>query len=236
MSTSDVVVTGLGATTPLGGDVPSTWDALLAGRVSLFLGAGVSINAGLPSWQQLTDLLAGQIGLPAHERLTLAQLNPLEAASVLAQRYGGHRALKEACADVIATWQAAQEPCVPKTPTAVTATTHRAMGQEWDASQARSIEHAEEDVHTYERDAGGIAQARRQEGHVRGLWLAARHRLPLRGLWRAAHHRLPRCSEVCLTACGTRAAHWVRVRVTLGLPLKAPVGVEVRAEQGGPCR
>ena len=34
MSTSatDVVVTGLGATTPLGGDVDSTWDALLAGR------------------------------------------------------------------------------------------------------------------------------------------------------------------------------------------------------------
>lgn len=32
MSTSDVVVTGLGATTPLGGDVAATWDALLAGR------------------------------------------------------------------------------------------------------------------------------------------------------------------------------------------------------------
>jgi 3-oxoacyl-[acyl-carrier-protein] synthase II len=34
MSTSatDVVVTGLGATTPLGADVDSTWDALLAGR------------------------------------------------------------------------------------------------------------------------------------------------------------------------------------------------------------
>ena len=27
-----VVVTGLGATTPLGGDVGSTWQALLAGR------------------------------------------------------------------------------------------------------------------------------------------------------------------------------------------------------------
>ena len=27
-----VVVTGVGATTPLGGDVPSTWEALLAGR------------------------------------------------------------------------------------------------------------------------------------------------------------------------------------------------------------
>jgi 3-oxoacyl-[acyl-carrier-protein] synthase II len=32
MSAVDVVVTGLGATTPLGGDVASTWDAMLAGR------------------------------------------------------------------------------------------------------------------------------------------------------------------------------------------------------------
>ncbi|WP_026424268.1 beta-ketoacyl-[acyl-carrier-protein] synthase family protein [Actinokineospora inagensis] len=32
MSNVDVVVTGLGATTPLGGDVSSTWDALVAGR------------------------------------------------------------------------------------------------------------------------------------------------------------------------------------------------------------
>ena len=31
-STAPVVVTGLGATTPLGGDVPSTWSAMLAGR------------------------------------------------------------------------------------------------------------------------------------------------------------------------------------------------------------
>jgi 3-oxoacyl-[acyl-carrier-protein] synthase II len=31
-SATDVVVTGLGATTPLGGDVATTWDALLAGR------------------------------------------------------------------------------------------------------------------------------------------------------------------------------------------------------------
>ena len=28
----EVVVTGLGATTPLGGDVASTWDAMLAGK------------------------------------------------------------------------------------------------------------------------------------------------------------------------------------------------------------
>jgi 3-oxoacyl-[acyl-carrier-protein] synthase II len=32
MSTIDVVITGLGATTPLGGDVASTWDGLLAGH------------------------------------------------------------------------------------------------------------------------------------------------------------------------------------------------------------
>jgi 3-oxoacyl-[acyl-carrier-protein] synthase II len=32
MSTTRVVVTGMGATSPLGGDVPSTWDAMLAGR------------------------------------------------------------------------------------------------------------------------------------------------------------------------------------------------------------
>ncbi|HET6257671.1 MAG TPA: beta-ketoacyl synthase N-terminal-like domain-containing protein, partial [Pseudonocardia sp.] len=31
-TTPDVVVTGLGATTPLGGDVASTCEALLAGR------------------------------------------------------------------------------------------------------------------------------------------------------------------------------------------------------------
>ena len=51
--------------------------------------------------KQLIDILAGQIDLPAHERLTLAQLNPLEAASVLAQRYGGARALKAACAQIL---------------------------------------------------------------------------------------------------------------------------------------
>lgn len=32
MSTVEVVVTGIGATTPLGGDVASTWDGLIAGR------------------------------------------------------------------------------------------------------------------------------------------------------------------------------------------------------------
>ena len=32
MTRREVVVTGLGATTPLGGDVASTWEAMVAGR------------------------------------------------------------------------------------------------------------------------------------------------------------------------------------------------------------
>ena len=51
MSTStDVVVTGLGATTPLGGDVASTWDALLesgeakSGDLALVLGYGAGLT------------------------------------------------------------------------------------------------------------------------------------------------------------------------------------------------
>ena len=101
-------------------------------------------------------------------------------------------ALKEACADVIATWQAAQEPCMPKTPTAVTATTHRAMGQEWDASQARSIEHAEDDVHTWyacspEKASGLQAASRAMHGMLRragsGCSPTAGHALDVQRSW-----------------------------------------------------
>ncbi len=35
MSADDVVVTGIGATTPLGGTAPETWEALLAGKVGV---------------------------------------------------------------------------------------------------------------------------------------------------------------------------------------------------------
>ena len=56
MSTSaaDVVVTGLGATTPLGGDVASTWEALLAGRsgsaASPTTGSRTSRPSSSPGW------------------------------------------------------------------------------------------------------------------------------------------------------------------------------------------
>ncbi|WBB79794.1 beta-ketoacyl-ACP synthase II [Micromonospora sp. WMMD882] len=56
MSRSDVVVTGLGATTPLGGDVASTWEAMLAGR------SGVSA---------LTEEWAGQLPVRIAARLAV---------------------------------------------------------------------------------------------------------------------------------------------------------------------
>jgi 3-oxoacyl-[acyl-carrier-protein] synthase II len=53
MATTRVVITGLGATTPLGGDVPTTWQAMLAGR------SGVQ-----PLPEEWRDLLPVHIGAP----------------------------------------------------------------------------------------------------------------------------------------------------------------------------
>mmetsp|Transcript_76756 Transcript_76756/g.133049 ORF Transcript_76756/g.133049 Transcript_76756/m.133049 type:complete len:601 (+) Transcript_76756:41-1843(+) len=73
----------------------------LDGRVSLFLGAGVSINAGLPSWQQLLDLIAAELDYPPQHREALTHLNPLEAATVLEAAAGGEAALKAITAKII---------------------------------------------------------------------------------------------------------------------------------------
>ncbi|MFI7212819.1 beta-ketoacyl-ACP synthase II [Micromonospora maritima] len=82
MSRPDVVVTGLGATTPLGGDVASTWDAMLAGR------SGVS--ALTQEWAaQLPVRIAAQLAVdPAEvlDRVKLRRLDRSEAIAIIAAR------------------------------------------------------------------------------------------------------------------------------------------------------
>ncbi|WP_328652671.1 beta-ketoacyl-ACP synthase II [Micromonospora sp. NBC_00330] len=80
MSRPDVVVTGLGATTPLGGDVASTWDAMLAGR------SGVS--ALTQEWaEQLPVRIAAQLAVEPSEvldRVRLRRLDRSEAIAIIA--------------------------------------------------------------------------------------------------------------------------------------------------------
>ncbi|AYF26052.1 beta-ketoacyl-[acyl-carrier-protein] synthase II [Micromonospora tulbaghiae] len=82
MSRPDVVVTGLGATTPLGGDVASTWDAMLAGR------SGVS--ALTQEWAaQLPVRIAAQLAVDPSEvldRVKLRRLDRSEAIAIIAAR------------------------------------------------------------------------------------------------------------------------------------------------------
>jgi 3-oxoacyl-[acyl-carrier-protein] synthase II len=66
---NDVVVTGLGATTPLGGDVPSTWAALLAGRSG--------VHALDNTWVEdygLTVNFAGSLAVPAEQVLSRQEI------------------------------------------------------------------------------------------------------------------------------------------------------------------
>ncbi|MEU6074751.1 beta-ketoacyl-ACP synthase II [Micromonospora sp. NPDC047074] len=80
MAHTDVVVTGLGATTPLGGDVASTWDAMLAGR------SGVSPLT--QEWaEQLPVRIAAQLAVePAGllDRVKLRRLDRSEAIAIIA--------------------------------------------------------------------------------------------------------------------------------------------------------
>jgi 3-oxoacyl-[acyl-carrier-protein] synthase II len=80
MSKTDVVVTGLGATTPLGGDVASTWDAMLAGRSG--------VTALTQEWAaQLPVRIAAQLAVdPAEiiDRVKLRRLDRSEAIALIA--------------------------------------------------------------------------------------------------------------------------------------------------------
>jgi len=76
------VVTGLGATTPLGGDVASTWEAMLAGR------SGVS--ALTQDWaEQLPVRIAAQLAVEPGEvldRVRLRRLDRSEATALIAAK------------------------------------------------------------------------------------------------------------------------------------------------------
>ncbi|MFD0774529.1 beta-ketoacyl-ACP synthase II [Streptomonospora algeriensis] len=77
MNTTEVVVTGLGATTPLGGDVASTWSALLEGR------------SGIDTIQEdwVADLpvhFAGQIAREPSEVLPRQRMRRLDRTQQLA--------------------------------------------------------------------------------------------------------------------------------------------------------
>ena len=77
MSRPDVVVTGLGATTPLGGDVASTWDAMLTGR------SGVS--ALTQEWAaSLPVRIAAQLQVEPSEVLDRVKLRRLDRSEAIA--------------------------------------------------------------------------------------------------------------------------------------------------------
>ncbi|GAA3065817.1 beta-ketoacyl-[acyl-carrier-protein] synthase family protein [Streptomyces goshikiensis] len=73
MHRTEVVVTGLGAITPLGGDVESTWDALLAGKSGIRGGVLPGHEgAGLP------DIVAGTMAIDPAESLLPVQARRLD--------------------------------------------------------------------------------------------------------------------------------------------------------------
>ncbi len=74
-----IVVTGVGATTPLGGDVQSTWRALLAGE------SGIStIDAEWVAQYELPVTFAGQAKVAASEVLTPQEAKRLDPSSQFA--------------------------------------------------------------------------------------------------------------------------------------------------------
>lgn len=77
MSRRDVVVTGLGATSPLGGDVASTWDAMLAGRSG--------VKALTEEWaEQLPVRIAAPVAVDPSEVLDRVRLRRLDRSEALA--------------------------------------------------------------------------------------------------------------------------------------------------------
>jgi hypothetical protein len=76
-----------------GMDIPDDLAGSIArGDAVLFVGAGLSAAAGLPSWRELLDPLAERIGLPAEQRFDLLKV---------AQHYANQRGLQALLSYVI---------------------------------------------------------------------------------------------------------------------------------------
>ena len=77
MSRTRVVVTGLGTTSPVGGDVPSTWEALLAGRSG--------VRTLTDDWvEQMPVKIAGRIAVEPSEVLERVKARRLDRSSQFA--------------------------------------------------------------------------------------------------------------------------------------------------------
>jgi 3-oxoacyl-[acyl-carrier-protein] synthase II len=80
MSRTEVVVTGIGATTPLGGDAASTWESMLAGR------SGVTAIA--QEWaERLPVRIAASMAVDPStviDRVKMRRLDRCEAAALIA--------------------------------------------------------------------------------------------------------------------------------------------------------
>lgn len=66
-------------------------EAARGGRMVPFLGAGVSVSAGAPSWASLLDELLAPLDLSAHERKGLESLGALDKASLIEALYAEQR-------------------------------------------------------------------------------------------------------------------------------------------------
>jgi 3-oxoacyl-[acyl-carrier-protein] synthase II len=84
VSSNDVVVTGLGATTPLGGDVASTWEGMLAGRSAVS-----RIEAEWVERHELPVKIAAQLAVEPTEvlkRVEVRRLDRCEQVAIIAAR------------------------------------------------------------------------------------------------------------------------------------------------------
>ncbi|HEY4020527.1 MAG TPA: beta-ketoacyl-[acyl-carrier-protein] synthase family protein [Pseudonocardiaceae bacterium] len=79
MSADDVVVTGLGATTPLGGDVASLWDGLLAGRSGIR-----ALDLDWVNKYELPSRMAGSLAVEPTEVLPRVEARRLDRCEQVA--------------------------------------------------------------------------------------------------------------------------------------------------------